>query len=125
MLSYLGRPEEAIEFAQYAVRLTPAYPAEFPAILAGAYHDSGRYMEAISAAEASLELRSGDVDRMLILVAAHVAQGESDEARRIGEKVLKIAPTVRLGEFAETQPYQNPDDFKRLIDRLRDAGLPD
>lgn len=53
VLSYLGRPEEAIEFAQYAVRLTPAYPAEFPAILAGAYYDSGRYMEAISATEAS------------------------------------------------------------------------
>lgn len=125
VLSYLGRPEGTIEFAQYAVRQTPAYPAEFPAILAGAYHDSGRYMEAISAAEASLELRSDDVDPMLILVAAHVAQGELDEARRIGETVLKIAPTFRLIEFAETQPYQNPDDFKRLIDQLRDAGLPD
>jgi tetratricopeptide (TPR) repeat protein len=62
----------------------------------GAYPDSGRYMEAISAAEASLEMRVDDVDPMLILAAAHAARGESDEARRIAEQVLNIAPTFRL-----------------------------
>lgn len=62
VLTFLGRPEEAVEFAQYAVRLTPVYPAEFPAVLAAAYHDSGRYQEAIDAAYASLQLRDDDLD---------------------------------------------------------------
>jgi len=125
VLNFLGRPREAIEFAQYAVRLTPVYPAEFPAVLAAAYHDSGQYAEAISAAEASLALRSNDVDPMLILIAAHAARGDLDEARNIADRVIEIAPSFRLSEFAKSQPYQNPGDLQRLIDRLRAAGLPD
>jgi hypothetical protein len=58
------------------VRLTPVYPAEFPAVLAATYHDSGRYTEAIAAATASLELRNDDIDPMLFLIAANVAQGD-------------------------------------------------
>jgi adenylate cyclase len=125
VLSYLGRPEEAIEFALYAVRLTPVYPAEFPAILASAYHDSGRYADAIEAAKASLELRANDVDPLLVLSAAHAARGDREQARTIADQVLRIAPGFRLSEFAKTQPYQDPADLGRLIDRLRDAGLPD
>ncbi len=125
VLNFLGRPREAIEFAQYAVRLTPVYPAEFPAVLAAAYHDSGCYAEAIAAATASLQLRNDDVDPMLILAAASVAQGSLDEAREIAARVKRLDPAFRLTEFSATQPYQNPQDLERLIGRLRDAGLPD
>jgi tetratricopeptide (TPR) repeat protein len=98
---------------------------EFPAILASAYHDSGRYTEAISAAEASLALRANDVDPILILTAAHAAQGGLEQARNTAKQVIEIAPSFRLGEFAKTLPYQDPSDLNRLIDRLRDTGLPD
>ncbi len=125
VLNYLGRPQEAIEFAQYAVRLTPAYPAEFPAVLAAAYHDSGRYAEAIAAAKASLQLRNDDIDPMLMLAAASVAQGSLDEAREIAARVKHLDPTFRLTDFSATQPYRNPQDLERLIGRLREAGLPD
>jgi DNA-binding SARP family transcriptional activator/TolB-like protein len=125
VLNFLGRPREAIEFAQYAVRLTPVYPAEFPAVLAAAYHDSNRYTEAIAAARASLQLRNDDIDSMLILAAASVAQGNLDEAREIAATVKRLDPTFRLTEFSVTQPYRNPQDLERLIGRLREAGLPD
>jgi len=125
VLNFLGRPREAIEFAQYAVRLTPLYPAEFPAVLAASLHDSGRFAEAVAAAEASLRLRGGDIDPMLFLAAAKVAQGDLSEARETAAKVKAIEPTFRLADFAETQPYRNPDDLARLIGRLREAGLPD
>jgi len=125
VLNFLGRPREAIEFAQYAVRLTPVYPAEFPAVLASAYHDSNRYTEAIAAATASLQLRNDDIDSMLILAAASVAQGRLDEAREIAARVKHLDPTFRLTEFSATQPYRNPQDLERLIGRLREAGLPD
>lgn len=125
VLNFLGRPREAIEFAQYAVRLTPVYPAEFPAVLAAAYHDSGCYAEAIAAATASLHLRNDDIDPMLILAAASVAQGSLDEAREIAARVKRLDPAFRLTEFSATQPYRNPQDLDRLIGRLREAGLPD
>ncbi len=124
VLNFLGRPREAIEFAQYAVRLTPLYPAEFPAVLAASLHDSGRYDEAVTAAEASLRLRSDDIDPMLFLTAAKVAQGNLDQAREAAARVMRLDPGFRLAEFAETQPYRNPDDLARLIGRLHEAGLP-
>ena len=124
VLNFLGRSHEAIEFAQYAVRLTPVYPAEFPAVLAAAYHDSGRYTEAIVAAEASLKLRDNDIDPMLFLAASHVALGQVSDARQIAARIRQLEPTFCLTAFAKTQPYQNMQDLERLINRLRQAGLP-
>ena len=95
VLNFLGHPREAVEFAQYAVRLTPVYPAEFPAILAAAYHDSGSYNEAIAAANASLQLRSDDIDPMLFLAASHVAQGSLQQACDIAARVKQLDPSFR------------------------------
>jgi adenylate cyclase len=125
VLNFLGRPREAIEFARYAVRLTPLYPAEFPAVLAASLHDSGRYEEAIAAAEASLKLRNDDIDPMLFKTAANVALGNLGEARETAARVKAIDPAFHLAEFAETQPYRNPQHLARLLDRLRQAGLAD
>jgi len=123
ILNYLGRPREAIEFAQYAVRLTPVYPAEFPAILAAAFHDSGRYDEAITAANASLQLRDDDIDPLLILAASNAAQGNLDEARAAADRVRAIDPGFNLDDYAATQPYRDSQDLERLLGRLREAGL--
>jgi TolB-like protein/DNA-binding SARP family transcriptional activator len=125
VLNYLGRPQEAIEFAQYAVRLTPVYPAEFPAILATAYHDSGRHADAITAANASLQLRADDIDPLLILAASNVARGNLDHARDAATRVRDLDPSFKLSNFAATQPYRDPNDLERLLDRLRQAGLDD
>jgi adenylate cyclase len=125
VLNYLGRPREAIEFAQYAVRLTPVYPAEFPAILAAAYHDSGRHADAIDAARASLQLRADDIDPLLILAASNVAQGNLDQAREAATRVCDLDPAFNLSDFAATQPYRDQNDLERLLGRLREAGLRD
>ena len=125
VLNYLGRSREAIEFAQYAVRLTPVYPAEFPAILATAYHDSDRHADAIAAARASLQLRADDIDPLLILAASNVAQGNLDQAREAADRVRDLDPAFNLSDFAATQPYRDQNDLERLLDRLREAGLED
>jgi len=125
ILNYLGRPREAIEFAQYAVRLTPVYPAEFPAILAAAYHDSGRHEEAVEAARASLLLRPDDIDPLLIVAASSVALGKPDEARDAAARIRDLDPSFSLDAYAATQPYRDPGDLERLLERLRAAGLGD
>jgi len=125
VLNYLGRSREAIEFAQYAVRLTPVYPAEFPAILATAYHDSDRHADAIAAARASLQLRADDIDPLLILAASNVAQGNLEQAREAADRVRDLDPAFNLSDFAATQPYRDQKDLERLLGRLREAGLED
>ena len=125
ILNFLGRPEQAIEFARYAVRLTPVYPAEFPAVLAACYHDCGRYADAVQAAETSLRLRDNDVDPMLMMAAAKVAQGRLDEAKDIAHRIMQLDSRFSLDDFAATQPYRDPRHLECLIERLREAGLPD
>jgi len=48
-----------------------------------------------------------------------------DEARDAAARVRELDPAFRLDEFAATQPYRNPHDLERLLERLREAGLGD
>lgn len=122
-LTYLARPAEAIDFAQYALRLTPVHPPMYPAILASAYLGCGRHEEAIDAAKAAIDLDERGVDAHLMLAAANVALGHTEEARRAAGKVLKLKPDFRLAEYALSQPFKQQKHLDRLLDQLRSAGL--
>ena len=123
VLIYLGRPSEAIEHAQYALRLTPVHPPMHSAILASAFYSSERYEEAVAAAKTAIELDEFRVDPYLILAASSVILDHSEEARWAAQKVLKLKPEFSLAEFAKSQPYKEPRDLDRLINQLRSAGL--
>ena len=123
VLTYIGLPKEAIEFAQYATRLTPAHPPMFPAILASTFYGSRRYEEAIAAAQAAIELRATDVDPYLILAASNSAMDQLGQARLAAEKAVELVPDFNLAEFSETQPYKDQKDLERLLNNLKIAGL--
>jgi TolB-like protein/Tfp pilus assembly protein PilF len=123
VFNYLGRPTEAIEFAKYAVRLTPVHPPEYPAILATAYHDSDRHEEAVAAARAAIELSDDKVEPYLIIAASSNALGRAEEAQWAAREALRVKPDLNLSEFAKSQPYKEQKDLDRLISRLRSAGL--
>ena len=123
VLIYLGRPSEAIEHAQYALRLTPVFPPMHSAILASAYYGSEQYEEAVAAAKTAIELDDSHVDPYLFLSAANVGLGHVEEARWAAKKVLELKPDFSLSEFAETQPYKKQRDLDRLIGQLSSAGL--
>ena len=120
---YLGHPSEAIEHAQYALRLTPVHPPMHSAILASAFYGSKRYEEAVVAAKTAIELDDSRVDPYLILAASNVVLKHSEEARWAAQKVLKLKPEFSLAQFAESQPYKEQRDLDRLIDQLRSVGL--
>jgi adenylate cyclase len=123
VLIYLGRASEAIEHAQYALRLTPVHPPMHSAILASALYGSQRYEAAITAAKTAIELDESLVDPYLFLSAASVVLDRVEEARRAAQKVLDLKPDFSLSEFAEVQPYKEQKDLDGLIDQLRSAGL--
>jgi TolB-like protein len=123
VLNYLGHPTEAIEFAQYAVRLTPVYPPYYPAILASAYHDSGRHEEAVAAARAAIELSEIKVEPYLTIAASSDALGRTEDALWAAQEALRVKPDFNLAEYVESQPYKERKDLDRLVSRLRNAGL--
>lgn len=123
VLIYLGRPNDAIEHAQYALRLTPVHPPMHSAILANAYYGSQRYEEAVEAAKTAIELDESRVDPYLFLSASNIALDHEEEGRRAAQRVLNLKPDFNLSEFSQAQPYKEHTDLNRLIDQLRSAGL--
>ncbi len=123
VLNYLGRSSEAIEHAQFALRLTPVHPPQYPAILASAFYGSERHEEAVAAAKTAIELDQRNVDPYLVLAASSVVLGDSEEARRAARIVLKLQPDFSLAAFAESQPYKDQKHLDRLMDQLKVAGL--
>jgi TolB-like protein/predicted Zn-dependent protease len=123
VLNYLGLSTEAIEFAQYALRLTPVYPQMYPAILASAYYGCDRHEEAVAAAKEAIELDEDGLAPYLILAAANGVLGNTKEARSGAEKVLKLKPDFSLAEFAASQPYKDQQQLDRLLTPLKNAGL--
>jgi tetratricopeptide (TPR) repeat protein len=122
-LNYLGRPDEAIELAKFARRLTPVHPPDFPAILSAAYYGLKRHDEAISAARAAIEADPQDVEPRLILAASNMALGRTKEAQAAIQEVLKIVPTFDLTTFADSQPYKDQRRLDGLLGHLKNAGL--
>lgn len=123
VLNFLGRPEEAIELARYAMGLTPDHPPMYPAILASAYFGAKRYRQAIAAAKATIELGSQSVDPYLIWIASSVALGNQQEAKSMISKVTDLDPDFNLETFSKSQPYKDQADLDFLVTQLQSVGL--
>ena len=123
VLIYMGRSDEAATLARRAIELTPIYPPLYPAILAHAYATSGRYEDAIEAAEIIIEHQPDTLDALLILIGSYTALGRHQDAQRSVEAVRSYYPRFRVDTFASTQPYIDPSQLERVTEALKSAGL--
>jgi tetratricopeptide (TPR) repeat protein len=96
----------------------------FPEVLATAYYLSGRFEEAITAANQALALAPDNFDARLVLAAALVETRRPDAAREAAREILSIDPEFTLTRFSASQPYRDPTPLKQLVDCLQQAGLP-
>ena len=115
VLTYLDQAGEAVEFAQYAMRLTPVHPPMYPAVLANAYYGCDRFEEAAAAAKDSVELKSVDPSPYLYLAASYAAMERMDEAQHTATELREKEPDFTLDKFAQTQPYKNAKTLDILI----------
>jgi TolB-like protein len=123
VLNYLDRPEEAIQYAEQAIRLTPIAPTIYPGILASSYYWAGRHEEAIAAAHAVIEHNSDALDAWLVLTAAESALGNQPAARAAAAEVQNLKPDLGLSAYIDSQPYVGKERVELLENRLRWAGL--
>lgn len=123
VLNYVDRSQEAIQFAERAIRLTPIAPTIYPAVLASSYYGAGRHEDAIGAAHAIIELNRDALDAWLVIAAAESAMGNAKAARAAMEEVLRVKPDLTLDAYLATQPYADDERLEELAERLRRAGL--
>ena len=128
-MDFIGEFDESIALVKKAMRLSPYYPALYLFPLFRSYFLTGRYEEALAAAELLLERgRKGEVNPLyvhLTLAQAYIGVDKKDEARAQAAELLKIYPNFSLESWQKQQPYKNPAHWERLIEALRKAGFPE
>ena len=126
LLEYGGRPEEAIGYVCKAMRLNPFFPVFYWGTLGDSYRLAGKYDQAIAAFQKVLERKPDDVRLGRIrLTAAFIQAGREAEGREVARQILKLKPKFSLKRYEKSRLYKNKAETKRLIDALREAGLPD
>ena len=123
ILSFLGRPEEALGLAEKALRLNPRLPTWSLLPLGYTYYLTGRSEEAIAALKKSLNGSPADLEAHLLLAAVYSELGRDAEAQTEVAEVLRINPQFSLEVHKERVPIKDPATLERHIAALRKAGL--
>jgi adenylate cyclase len=124
-LHYSGRSEEALGCFDRALALDPFFPDVHLQFQAQAMYQLGRYAEAAALLKRRI-LRNPDTDTSRVwLAAAYGQMGQFEEAREAWREALRVNPAYSLEHRRKVLPYKNPEDFERVVEGLRKAGLPE
>jgi adenylate cyclase len=120
-LTYMGRPEEAIQVGKTALRLNPNQPDWYRWNVAAGYYLRGDYHEALRYLQGMAQ--PGPAYRLLAATFAQL--GRLDDARTAAAELLKLNPDFSISRYAAHAPYSHPEDLGRYLAGLRLAGLPE
>ena len=121
LLTWLGRPEEGIDWIKKAMRLNPYHPERFWSHLGRACYCAEKYAEAI---EAFSRITRPDYTHHAFLAATFAQMGNAVAAAAHAAEVLKSEPTFSVAIYLATQHYKHAIDRQRHEAGLLKAGLP-
>jgi len=121
LLTWLGRPDEGIDWIRKAMRLNPYHPERFWNHLGRACYCAEKYAEA---AEAFSRLTRPDHTHHAFLAATFAQMGNSVAAAAHAAEVLKREPQFSVAGYLGTQHYKHEVDRRRHEAGLLKAGLP-
>ena len=119
LLTWLGRPEEGVEWIRKAMRLNPHHPERFWSHLGKAHFAARQYGEAI---EAFMHLSSMDETQHAFIAACYGWLGDTIAAGAHMEKVRALNPSFEIGAFLGTLHYAQESDVQHLREGLTKAG---
>src|SRR5688572_19086401 len=119
--SFLGRPDEGIQWFEPARRIDPYFDASwYWNLLGAAYFNARRYDDAIKALE---HVANAAVWVKAYAAASCAMAGRIDCARRIAQSLAREAPQFCAKAILRKEPYRNPADLEHLAEGFRRAGL--
>jgi adenylate cyclase len=122
LLTYAGKPEEAREWADEAIRRNPHYPGWYGSVSAGIHYIEGNYDKAVGVLSRLESLRIWD---HRILAASYAQLGKSEDAQRHAHEILAINPNFSLSRYKAKIPYRRDADRQHFLEGLAKAGLPE
>ncbi len=126
-LGFLGHTEEALAAAAKAARGSPRDPERFMGYLAimNAQFAAGNYEDCIAAAEQANILQPKFYGGYCMEAAALPYLGRVEEAKKALIRCLEIMPRLSLKGIKRNPMFVRDADIARLLDGLRQAGLPE
>jgi adenylate cyclase len=121
LLTWLGRPEEGIDWIKKAMRLNPYHPERFWNHLGRACYCAEKYAEAV---EAFSRITRPDHTHHAFLAATFAQMGNAVAASAHATEVLKREPKFSAAAYLATQHYKREVDRDRHEAGLLKAGLP-
>lgn len=125
--TYLSEPEIAIEYVTRAMRLSPFDPQAFVThlVIGFAHFIAGRYEEAALWVERALREQSHFAGSVRFAAASNAYLGRMERAQTAMARLRQIDSSLRLSNLKHSVPLRDPEDFARLVEGLRRAGLPE
>jgi TolB-like protein/Tfp pilus assembly protein PilF len=124
---YLGKPDTAIEEFARAERLSPCDALIFKVHGGAAYGHFfvGRYDDAARSAEKALRIRPHYQTAMRAAAATHMLAGRHVQAKKLITRMHRRNPGLRLSNLHDLLPLRRPEDYRKWVDALQQAGLPE
>jgi adenylate cyclase len=121
LLSWLGRPEEGIEWIRRAMRLNPYHPERFWSHLGRAQYAARLYTEALASFS---KLTAPDYPHHAFLAAAAAQLGDRTASTAHAHEVMQREPGFSADSFIKTLHFRQASDNEHLREGLLKAGLP-
>ena len=126
VLAFAGEAEQAIEWAERGLRLSPLDPwrsSAHVAIAFGNFHRD-RYAESEAACRKAIQATPGFSISYVAHAGALVKLGRIEEAKAAAARVLQLQPVFRYSQFVAGAGC-TPTLAASLSEALRTAGLPE
>lgn len=120
LLTWLGRPEEGIEWIRKAMQLNPHHPERFWSHLGKAHFAARQYGEAI---EAFMHLSTMDAAQHAFAAACYGWLGDEIAAAAHLGKIRTLDPQFDLDSFIATLHYAQESDVQHVREGLLKAGI--
>ncbi|MER9874204.1 adenylate/guanylate cyclase domain-containing protein [Mesorhizobium sp. M0195] len=120
LLTWLGRPEEGIEWIRKAMQLNPHHPERFWSHLGKAHFAARQYGEAI---EAFMHLSTMDSVQHAFAAACYGWLGDEIAAAAHLGKIRTLDPKFDLDSFIATLHYAQESDVQHIREGLLKAGI--
>jgi adenylate cyclase len=121
LLTWLGRPEEGIEWVRRAMRLNPYHPERFWSHLGRAQYGARAYGDAI---ESFSKLTAPDYSHHTFLAASLAQVGNRVAAGAHAREVIEREPAFSAKTFLNTLHYRQLADAEHVREGILKAGLP-